>query len=116
MLQALREIHHVPVPDSPSSRQPLLASESQETLLPRSTTTTKGDYGSGSGAGVSNEDEAAVDASLEERASSPSELAPQTLETEMRSAEGKTLSNGSGGAGTKGGKGGKKGKKNLSIA
>lgn len=111
MLKALRELHHTPVPDSPTSRQPLLASESHDALLPK--TNTNGDYGSA--ASARNEDEAAVEESLATSTNPPSEIAPQTVEsrrtvtdTDAQEAEAGSK------IGTK--SKGRKGKKNLSIA
>ena len=94
MLKALREIHSPTSPTSPP-RPTLPHTDSQEALLSRASMTSD-NYGT-------HEDEAGVEETLQ--STSPSEIAPQTLETEG-SKDGKN-----------GGKG-KKGKKSkqLSIA
>jgi hypothetical protein len=94
MLKALREIHNPTGPSSPP-RPTLPHTDSQEALLSRASIASD-NYGT-------QEDEAGVEETLQSK--SPSEIAPQTLETE----------------GSKNGKNGGKGKKGkkskqLSIA
>jgi hypothetical protein len=98
MLKALREIHNPTSfdPDTPP-RPTLPHTDSQEVLLPRASTASE--YG------TRHDDEEVIDDSL--KSAPPSEIAPQTAETEG-SKNGKSSA----------GKGGKKGKKSkqLSIA
>jgi hypothetical protein len=108
MLNTLREIHHPTDSDHDdiSPRRPImLHNDSQEALLPRASTASDSSQTYGAAPSHPQEDEAAVEESL--KSTSPSEIAPQTLETEDS------------GTGAKNGKSkGKKGKKpkQLSLA
>jgi hypothetical protein len=111
MLEALREIHYLSLPKSPSARPrptrpPIEQTPSQEQLLPNA----KASSGYGSSIPSTHEEESAVDQFLGEsdRASTNSEIAPQTVESmdDPKGTEG----------GGKGGKKSRKQKKPLSIA
>ena len=108
MLKALREIHRPTDLDHDDilPRRPImLHNDSQEALLPRASIASDSSQTYGTAPNHPQEDEAAVEESL--KSTSPSEIAPQTLETD------------SSGTGSKNGKSkGKRGKKpkQLSIA
>lgn len=93
MLKALREIHHLSIPKSPSARRSRPALEqrpSQEALLPNAQVSA----GYGTGAIPSNnEEESTVEDFLdsEDTTHSPSGIAPQTIETakDPKGTEGK---------------------------
>lgn len=111
MLKTLQEIHHPS--DTDAGRPNLPRSESQEALL--ADTHTDNNARRSSNYGTGPEDEARVEESL--GGTSPSEIAPQTLETESGTqTDCKAGSESKGSKKTQAKAKGTKSKKNLSIA